>query len=432
MSKRVVVTGMGTINPLSNMVESTWTKLLAGESGIDTIKGFDLDQIKSNIGGEIRDFDKEKYHIDSKLANKMDPYAQLAFATAQEACLQAGIPMRHPEEHDIIFDEFKGLKFPAKDTFRIGVLLGIGVGGIKTFQEQVEIMAGKGARRVSPFLIPKMIPNLAGGWIAQATGATGINTTYVTACASGTNSIGEAFLAIQAGRADIVITGGVESAACRVGYAGFSNMHALSTRNDAPKKASRPFDKDRDGFVMGEGGAILIIEDYEHAQKRGAKILGEIVGYGLTADAYHITSPEPSGVGAIRAMTDAIDMAGIKKEDVGYVNAHGTSTGANDRMETAAIKSVFGEHAKHVCVSSTKSMTGHLLGGAGAFEAMVIIKTVAENKIPPTINLDNPDEGMDLDYVPHKMREKEVNYAMSNSFGFGGHNAVIMVKKFKK
>ncbi len=431
MSKRVVVTGIGTINPLAHDLETTWKKLLAGESGIDKIKGFDLDQIKCHIGGEIQDLNLEKYHIDSKLANKMDPYAQLAFATMFEAAKQSGIPMRHPEDHEVVFDEFKGVKFPTDDPFRVGVLLGIGVGGIKTFQEQVEIMTVKGARRVSPFLIPKMIPNLAGGWIAQGTGANGINTTYVTACASGTNAIGEAFLAIQAGRADIVITGGVESAACRVGYAGFSNMHALSTRNDDPKKASRPFDKDRDGFVMGEGGAILVLEDLEHAKKRGKKIYAEIVGYGLTADAYHITSPEPSGAGAVRAMKDAIDMAGIKPEDVDYINAHGTSTGANDKMETAAIKTAFGDHAYKLCVSSTKSMTGHLLGGAGAFEAMVIIKSVMEDKIPPTINLDNPDEGMDLDYVPHKARDRKVKYAMSNSFGFGGHNAVILVKKFE-
>jgi len=430
--RRVVITGIGTLNPLANNLNDTWGKLLAGESGIDIITDFDMEGVRCNIGGKVKNFNLEDYHIDSKLANKMDYYQQLAFAAMIEAALMAKIPMRHPEEHDIIYPEFKDMKPPVEDAFRMGVLLGIGVGGIKTFQEQVEVMVTKGARRISPFLIPKMIANLAGGWIAQSINALGINSCNVTACASGTNAIGEAFLAIQANRADIIVSGGFEGAICKIGFAGFSNMHALSTRNSEPKKASRPFDKDRDGFVMGEGGAILILEELEHAKKRGVPIIAEVVGYGLTADAYHITSPEPSGKCAVRAMKDAIDMAGIKKEEVDYINAHGTSTSANDRMETNAIKELFGEHAKKLCVSSTKSMSGHLLGGAGAFEAMVIAKACQEDKIPPTINLDNPDEGMDLDYVPNKMRERVVNYAMSNSFGFGGHNAVILMKKYKE
>lgn len=431
MVRRVVVTGIGTINPLAKDLDTTWKKLLAGESGIDTIKGFNSDDIRCHIGGEIKDFNIEDYHIEAKTANKMDAYQQVSFAAMIEAGIMAKIPMHHPEEQDQIFPEFIGMKPAVEDPFRMGVMLGVGVGGIKTFQDQSEVLFSKGARRVSPFMIPKMIANLGGGWIAQGTGAMGVNTTYVAACASGTNAIGEAFLAIKSNRADIIISGGFESAACRLGYSGFANMHALSTRNDEPKKASRPFDKDRDGFVMGEGGAIIVLEDYEHAKKRGVKILAEVVGYGLTADAYHITSPEPTGKGAIRAMKDAIADAGIKPEQIDYINAHGTSTEANDKMETNAIKEVFGSHAYKLCVSSTKSMSGHLLGGAGAFETMVLVKTCIEGKIPPTINLDNPGEGMDLDYVPNKMKERNVEYAMSNSFGFGGHNAVIVVKKFK-
>jgi 3-oxoacyl-[acyl-carrier-protein] synthase II len=431
MSRRVVITGIGSINPLGKDVESTWKNLLAGKSGVKKLCFDNWEGIRCEIGAMLTDFDPSEYNIDSKIANKMDVYQQLAFSACQEAAKQAGIPMRHPEIHEQPIPGFEEMKPAVEDSFRMGVMLGIGVGGMKTFQDQVEILVTRGARRVSPFLIPKMIANLAGGWIAQGTGANGVNTCYVTACASGTNAIGESFLAIQHDRADIIITGGVESTGNQTGYAGFSNMHALSTRNDEPEKASRPFDKDRTGFVMGEGGAILVLEELEHAKKRGANILGEIVGYGLTADAFHITSPEPSGVGAVQAIKEAIRLAGIKPEDIDYINAHGTSTKANDRMETNAIKTVFGDHAYKLCVSSTKSMTGHLLGGAGALEAMVLLKTLQEDKIPPTINLDTPDEGMDLDYVPHKMKEREVNYAMSNSFGFGGHNAVIILKKYK-
>ncbi|MCG8570449.1 MAG: beta-ketoacyl-ACP synthase II [Spirochaetes bacterium] len=430
MSRRVVITGMGTLNPLAHTVEETWKKLLAGESGIDTLKGIELDGLRSQIGGELKDFDPEKFYIDKKLANRMDQYQQLCLAGMVEAGEMAKIPMHHPEEHEIVFDKFKGMDFPVEDPFRMGVCLGVGVGGIKTFESQVNILLGKGARRVNPFLIPKMIANLGGGWIAQAINAKGINTTYVTACASATNAIGESFFAIQSDRADIIVTGGFEAAACRVGYAGFSNMQALSTRNDEPKKASRPFDKDRDGFVMGEGGAVLVLEELEHAKKRGVPIIAEVVGYGITADAHHITSPDPDGNGGIRAMQDALRTAKITPDNIDYINAHGTSTPPNDAMETRVIKQVFGDHAYNLSVSSTKSMTGHLLGGAGAIEALIIAKACQENKVPPTINLDNPGEGMDLDYVPHKMKDRTVNYAMSNSFGFGGHNAVIVTKKY--
>ena len=432
MSRRVVITGIGTINPLANDLDTTWEKLLKGESGIDIAKDVNLEGLRSHVVGQIKDFNPEKYHLDSKLTNKMDMFQQLAFASMVDAGLMAKIPMNHPEDHSIIYPEFQGMEQPVSDLYRMGVMLGIGVGGMKTFQNQCEILFSRGARRVSPFMIPKMIANLAGSWIAQSINAKGINTCYVTACASGTNALGEAFLAIKSNRADIMISGGFESAANEIGFAGFSNMHALSTRNDEPKKASRPFDKDRDGFIIGEGGAILVLEELEHAKKRGVNIIAEFVGYGLTADAYHMTAPDPEAGGAVTAMKQAIECAKLNREDIDYINAHGTSTEANDKMETKAIKEVFGEHAYKLCVSSTKSMTGHLLGGAGALEALVIAKTVSKNKIPPTINLDNPDEDMDLDFVPHKMREKVVNCAMSNSFGFGGHNAVIIFKKYKE
>jgi len=432
MSRRVVITGIGTLNPLANDVESTWKKLLAGESGIDLVKNVNLEGIRSHIGGQIKNFQPEKYHLDSKLMNKMDEFQQIAFAAMFEAALTAKIPMTHPEDHSIVYPEFQGMKSPVNDPYRMGVMLGVGVGGLKTLQEQMFVLCTKGARRVSPFMIPKMIANLAGSWVAQSIHAKGINSCYVTACASGTNALGEAFFAIQNNRADIIISGGVECAGNETGFSGFSNMRAVSERNDEPKKASRPFDKDRDGFVLGEGGALLVLEELEHAKKRGVPIFAEFVGYGLTADAYHMTSPDPEADGAVVAMRQAVESAGIKLEQIDYINAHGTSTGPNDAMETKAIQKLFGKHAYNLCVSSTKSMTGHLLGGAGALEAMIIAKAVQENKIPPTINLDNPGEGMDLDYVPHKMREKTVNYAMSNSFGFGGHNAVITVKKYKE
>lgn len=431
MSRRVVITGIGTLNPLANDVNTTWEKLLKGESGIDTAKNLNLEGLRCHIVGQLKDFTPEKYHLDSKLVNKMDEFQQIAFAAMFEASLMSKIPMNHPEDHSIIFPEFEGMPRAVTDPYRMGVMLGIGVGGLKTFQNQCEILFNKGARRVSPFMIIKMISNLAGSWISLSINAKGLSSCYVTACASGTNALGEAFLAIKNNRADIIVSGGFECATNEIGFAGFSNMHTLSTRNDDPKKASRPFDKDRDGFVMGEGGALLILEELEHAKKRGVNIIAEFAGYGLTSDAYHITSPNPDGEGAAKAMKDALENAGIKPEAIDYINAHGTSTDINDKMETKAIKDVFGEHAYKLCVSSTKSMTGHLLGGAGGIEGLVIAKTVLEDKIPPTINLDNPDEGMDLDYVPYKMREKTVNYAMSNSFGFGGHNAVIIFKKYK-
>ncbi|HBD94673.1 MAG: beta-ketoacyl-[acyl-carrier-protein] synthase II [Spirochaetes bacterium GWF1_31_7] len=432
MSRRVVITGIGTINPLANNVEDTWKKMLDGVSGIDTIKSFNTDDYRCKVGGELKDFTPANYHIDTKIANKMDRSQQIAFACTVEATKMAGIQMTHPEDHSVILPGFENMKPVVSDPFRMGVMFGIGVGGILSFQEQLRVLDTKGARRVSPFIIPKMIVNLAGGWVAQSTNAKGINTSYVTACASSTNALGEAFLAIKNNRADVIISGGFESGICEISFAGFGNMHALSSkRNEEPQKASRPFDKDRDGFVMGDGGATIILEEYEHAKKRGATILAEFVGYGLTEDAHHMTSPDPEGSGAIRAINDALAIAEIKPDSIDYINAHGTSTGANDSMETNAIKKAFGTSAHKLSVSSTKSMTGHLLGGAGAVEAMVCIKACMDDKVPPTINLDNPDEGFDLDYVAHTMKSRSVNYAMSNSFGFGGHNAVIILKKYK-
>lgn len=431
MERRVVITGMGTVNPLANDIESTWKKMLEGKSGIGKVTSFNTEDYRCKIGGELKDFDLAAFNIDSKMANKMDRSQQIVFAATVEAAKSAGIPMAHPEEHTA-FPGFEDMKSPVADPFRLGVMMGIGVGGISTLQEQVKILQERGPRRVSPFLIPKLIANLAGGWVAQALNAKGVNSTYVTACASSTNAIGEAFLAIRAGRADMIVAGGGESGICESAFAGFGNMRALSTkRNEDPEKASRPFDKDRDGFVAGDGGAILVLEELEHAKARGANILAEVCGYGLTEDAYHMTSPDPGAEGAIRAIKDAIDMAGITPDQIDYINAHGTSTGLNDAMETKAIKTVFGEAANKVSVSSTKSMTGHLLGGAGAIEAVVLVKALQNDVIPPTINLDEPDEGFDLDYVPNVKKEKEVNYAMSNSFGFGGHNAVILMKKYK-
>ncbi len=432
MARRVVITGMGTVNPVANNVNDSWNGVLAGKSGIDTIKSFNVEDFRAKVGGELKDFDPANYAIDAKLANKMDKSQQIVFAAMQEAAKMAGLPVTHPEDHSVVLPGFESFERLACDPFRFGVMLGIGVGGITTFEEQMRVMLAKGARKVSPFLIPKLIANLAGGWVAQSLGARGVNTTYVTACASSTNALGEAFMAIRSDRADIIVAGGGEAGICEMSYAGFGNMRALSTkRSDEPQKASRPFDKDRDGFVMGDGGAILVLEEYEHAKARGANILAEFVGYGLTEDAYHMTSPEPNGLGAIRAIEDAIKMAGISAEDVDYINAHGTSTGANDAMETKAIKAVFGDAAYKLSVSSTKSMTGHLLGGAGAVEAMFVVKALQDDKVPPTLNLDNPDEGFDLDYVPNVMKNRNVEYAMSNSFGFGGHNAVILLKKYK-
>jgi 3-oxoacyl-[acyl-carrier-protein] synthase II len=411
MSSRVVITGLGAITPIGNTVDEFWNSLCNGQSGVGRITKFDVSELPTQIAACVKDFDPVNY-MDKKEAKRMDRYTQFAVAAANMAIKDA----------ELNLDKI--------DKERFGIVLGTGIGGIETLEEQFGVMMQKGPGRVSPFLVPMMIANMAAGQLSILVGAKGINTTVVTACASGTHAIGEAFNAIRTGAADVVITGGSEAPITRIALAGFCSMKALSVRNDDPKAACRPFDQERDGFVMGEGAGILILESYRHAVKRGARILAEIVGYGSTADAYHITAPAPDGEGGARAMQLALDMARISPGDISYINAHGTSTPYNDKFETKAIKDVFGEHAYKLAVSSTKSMTGHLLGAAGGVEAIAVVKAIAEQFVPPTINYTFPDPECDLDYVPNQGRAWEIEYALSNSFGFGGHNACILVKRY--
>lgn len=410
MKKRVVITGLGVVSSLGNDINSFWNNIVNGVCGIGFIERFDTEQFGVKIGAEIKKFNIEEF-VDKKEARRMDRNAQYAIGAAVSAVRDSGLDMERTN----------------KD--RMGVILGCGVGGIETFEEQHSVFKEKGAKRVSPFFVPMMIVNMAAGQVAMILGARGINETVVTACASGTNAIGDAFKAIQRGDADIMITGGTEAAITPMALAGFSSMKALSTNPD-PNSASRPFDKNRDGFVMGEGAGILVIEELEHALSRGAKIYAEIVGYAGSCDAYHMTSPDPEGKGAALAMEQAIRDAGISSSDISYINAHGTSTDYNDKFETIAIKKVFGEKAYKIPVSSTKSMTGHLLGAAGGIEGVILALSLKNNITPPTINLETPDEDCDLNYVPHRAVIAELNYGMSNSFGFGGHNAVIVMKKY--
>ncbi|HHT62208.1 MAG: beta-ketoacyl-ACP synthase II [Bacillota bacterium] len=409
---RVVITGLGVISPVGNNTETFWQSLITGKSGIGSITYFDTTGFSTRIAGQVKDFDPGAF-IDKKEARRMDRYSQFALAAAKMAAEDASLDMKNIDGN------------------RMGVILGSGIGGVATMEEQKQILLEKGPGRISPFFVPMMISNMAAGHISIAFGAYGINETIVTACASGTNAIGDAFKAIERGVADIIFTGGTEAPITPLSLAGFCAMKAMSTRNDEPERASRPFDKDRDGFVMGEGAGILVLESLEHAQKRNAHIYAEIVGYGATADGYHITAPAPGGVGAAMAMSRALEDAGLKPEDVDYINAHGTSTDLNDKGETQAIHSVFGEHAKKLAVSSTKSVTGHLLGAAGAIEAVASVLAIKNNLIPPTINYDTPDPDCDLDYVPNVAREAEVKVALSNSLGFGGHNATIAFRKFR-
>lgn len=411
MKRRVVVTGIGCITPLGAGLNTFWEALLAGKSGIDYITRFDTTDYPTKVAAEVKDFVPENY-IDKKEVKKMDRFTQFAVAASQMAVENAELKLQ-----DI-------------DSEKFGVILGSGIGGIETLEDQHGRLKEKGAKRVSPFFIPMMISNLGAGYVSIALGAKGPNTTIVTACASSTNAIGEAFKIIQRGDADLMITGGMEASITPLSIAGFCSMKAMSTHNEEPQKASRPFDINRDGFVMGEGAGILLLEDLDHAIKRGAKIYAEVVGYGMSADAHHITAPSPDGEGAARSMVNALRDAGISYEEIDYINAHGTSTPYNDKFETMAIKSVFKEHAKELVVSSTKSMTGHLLGAAGSIEAIACIMAIRESKVPPTINLENPDPELDLDYVPNKYRERVVDYALSNSLGFGGHNATIIFKKY--
>ncbi|WP_439846406.1 beta-ketoacyl-ACP synthase II [Bacillus subtilis] len=409
--KRVVVTGLGALSPLGNDVDTSWNNAINGVSGIGPITRVDAEEYPAKVAAELKDFNVEDY-MDKKEARKMDRFTQYAVVAAKMAVEDADLN---------ITDEIAP---------RVGVWVGSGIGGLETLESQFEIFLTKGPRRVSPFFVPMMIPDMATGQISIALGAKGVNSCTVTACATGTNSIGDAFKVIQRGDADVMVTGGTEAPLTRMSFAGFSANKALSTNPD-PKTASRPFDKNRDGFVMGEGSGIIVLEELEHALARGAKIYGEIVGYGSTGDAYHITAPAQDGEGGARAMQEAIKDAGIAPEEIDYINAHGTSTYYNDKYETMAIKTVFGEHAHKLAVSSTKSMTGHLLGAAGGIEAIFSILAIKEGVIPPTINIQTPDEECDLDYVPDEARRQELNYVLSNSLGFGGHNATLIFKKYQ-
>lgn len=412
MNRRVVVTGLGAITPLGNDVATTWKNAMAGVSGIDFVTRINTDEFPSKVAGEVKDFNPEDF-IEKKEMKKMDRFTQFAVAAAKMAVKDA----------DLTIDD--------SNAERVGVWVGSGIGGMETYEKQFRIGLEKGFRRVSPFFVPMMIPDMAAGQISIQLGTKGINTCTVTACATGTNSIGDAFKTIQRGDNDIIITGGAEAPIVNMSFAGFSSAKALSTNPD-PNKASRPFDKNRDGFVIAEGAGIVILESLESAQARGAHIYAEIVGYGSTSDAYHITAVEPGGDGAFRSMKKALDDAGLKPEEVNYINAHGTSTQLNDPNETEAVKKVFGDYAYKLPMSSTKSMTGHLLGASGGLEAIFSIKSIENGMVPPTINYETPDEACDLDYVPNEARKHNVNVAMSNSLGFGGHNATIIFKAFKE
>lgn len=411
MKKRVVITGMGAVTPIGNTVETFWENAKAGVSGTERITAFDASDHSSQVGAEIKDFDPTTF-IDKKEAKRMDAFVQLAIAAADMALTDANLPLDHI------------------DRTRAGVLVGSGMGGLKTLEEQHRILLQKGAKRVSPFFIPMEIINLAPGQLSIRYGFQGTNISVATACATGAHAIGEALRYIQHGEMDIMLTGGTESCITPLSVAGFANMRALSTRNDDPTRASRPFDKGRDGFVIGEGSGILILESLEHALARNANIYAELVGYAATADAYHITSPDPEANGVTRCMQRALADAGVSPKEINYVNAHGTSTPFNDKFETLAIKKVFNSHSSDLVISSTKSMVGHTLGAAGAIELIASTLSVKHGVVHPTINYETPDPDCDLDYVPNEARNIPVNAAISNSFGFGGTNASVVVKKY--
>ncbi len=412
MSNRVVVTGMGVVTPIGNDINTYWKNLKEGVSGIRLISDANfLEDLQVRVAGEVIDFEPDK-HIAKKEQRRVARFSQFAIYASKEALDQSGIDMSK------------------EDATRVGVIIGSGIGGLGVIEEEARKLREKGPKRVSPLFVPMAIVNMAAGNVSIYTGAKGICSTVVTACASGTHSIGEAFRALKLGINDVIIAGGAEASITPLAIAGFSALTALSSSSD-PKRASIPFDKERDGFVMGEGAGVLVLETLEHATKRGAHILAEVVGYGATGDAYHITSPMPDGEGAIKAIQEAIAEAGINPDEMDYINAHGTSTPYNDKIETLAIKKVFGENTK-VAISSTKSMTGHLLGAAGGIEAVAIVKAVEEDFVPPTIGYLTADEECDLDYVPNVGRQTKVKYAMSNSLGFGGHNASIIVKKWEE
>ncbi|MDB5085617.1 MAG: fabF [Bacilli bacterium] len=412
MTRRVVVTGMGVISPLGNRVDTFWNALLEGKSGISRLDRFDASDFACQIAGQVNDFEPEDY-IDKKDARRMDRFAQFAVAAAKQAMEQSGLEITEENEEEV------------------GVYIGSGIGGITTLSENIITLHERGPKRVSPLLIPMMISDMASGQVSIQFGAKGPNSSPISACATGTNAIGDAFKIIERGQADVMICGGSESAIVPVAFAGFTNAKAICTSyNDRPTEASRPFDAHRDGFVLGEGAGILVIEELEHAQTRGATILAEVVGYGMSGDAYHVTAPAPEGAGAARAMRFALKDAHINPAEIDYINAHGTSTDLNDKFETMAIKNAFGDYAYQVAISSTKSMTGHLLGAAGGIEAIACVMSIQDQIVPPTINLTTPDPECDLDYVPGQARPIKVDCVMSNSFGFGGHNASIILKRF--
>ncbi|MBW4562004.1 MAG: beta-ketoacyl-ACP synthase II [Mojavia pulchra JT2-VF2] len=408
--KRVVVTGVGAITPIGNTPAEYWEGLLSGRNGIDYITSFDASRHDCRIAGEVKNFDPHDY-LDRKEAKRMDRFSQFGVSAAKQAVSDARLEINELNAE------------------QVGVIIGSGIGGLKVLEDQQTVYLNRGPDRCSPFMIPMMIANMAAGLTAIHTGAKGPNSCSVTACAAGSNAIGDAFRQIQWGYAKAIICGGCEAAITPLGVAGFAAARALSTSND-PANACRPFDRDRDGFVMGEGAGILLLEELEHAKSRGARIYAEIVGYGMTCDAYHMTSPVPGGLGAARAIELALKDGGLTPEMVNYINAHGTSTPANDSTETAAMKKALGDHAYKVTISSTKSMTGHLLGGSGGIEAVATVLAVANDQVPPTINLENPDPDCDLDYIPHSSRAQKIQVALSNSFGFGGHNVTLAFKKY--
>ncbi len=411
MKRRVVVTGTGLITPLGTGTEKTWRNLCEGKSGIDRITRFDASDYGVQIAAEVKDFNAEEY-IEPKLARHLDPFVQYAVVAAGMALQEAGLTI----------DEI--------NAERVGVFTGNGIGGLSTIEKYHQVLLERGPRKITPFFIPMVISNLSAGQISIIYGAKGPNLSVTTACAAGTHAVGEAFRSVSRGDCDVAITGGSESTICPLAVGGFNAMKALSKQNENPQKACRPFDKDRDGFIISEGGGMLILEELEYARKRRAPIFAEVVGFGLSGDGYHMAAPPEDGDGAVRCMRMALDDAGLAPEDIDYINAHGTSTPLNDVVETRAIKTVFGEHAYKLAVSSTKSMTGHMLGGAGGIESVFLALSIKNQIIPPTINLENPDPECDLDYVPMTARKTLIRAAISNSFGFGGTNAVLAMKKF--
>jgi 3-oxoacyl-[acyl-carrier-protein] synthase II len=411
MSNRVVVTGLGVVSPVGNTVQSFWDSLIAGKSGLDKITFFDTTNYPSKIAGEVKSIDFTGI-VDPKEVNRTDRFILFAVYAANEAIKDAG------------------LNLASEDLTRIGTVIGSGIGGLKTLEGEHTKLLSRGPGRVSPFLIPMMIPDMAAGRVSIGFGLKGPNYSVVSACASAGHAIGDSFLMLKSGMMDVAVTGGAEAAITPLSYAGFCSMKALSTRNDNPQKASSPFDRKRDGFVMGEGSGIVVLETLDHAIARKARIYAELIGYGATGDAFHLSAPSPDHEGAQRAMVMALSSAGVKASDVDYINAHGTSTDLNDKLETVAVKKVFGAHAAKVAISSTKSITGHLLGASGGVEFVASVKTVTGDLIHPTINLDDPDPDCDLDYTPNAAVRRTVNCAMTNSFGFGGHNVSLVIRKY--